>query len=142
MATFCPIFDDTVNKIAQYCVFSTIDLWSVYHQVHIKNEDKLYTLFEAGGGLYQFTRVPFGVTNEVACFQRIMDSFMKEGQLSWIYAYLDNITICVITQVGHDFNRNKFFKASKEKICYNEQKCIFSTKRLSILGYAVEGGEK
>jgi len=68
-----PRIDDTVNKIAHYRVFSTIDLRSAYHQVPINEEDKLYTAFESAGGLYQFTRVPFGVTNGVACFQRVMD---------------------------------------------------------------------
>ena len=40
-----PCIDDTVNKIAQYRVFSTIDLRSAYHQVPIRKEDKPYTAF-------------------------------------------------------------------------------------------------
>ena len=38
---------DMVNKIAQYRVFSTIDLRSAYHQVQLKEEDKPYTALEA-----------------------------------------------------------------------------------------------
>jgi len=63
-----PRIDDTVNKIAQYRVFSSIDLRSAYHQLPIKEEDKPYTAFESCGSLYQFTRVPFGVTNGAVCF--------------------------------------------------------------------------
>ena len=59
-----PRVDDMVNKIAQYRVFSTIDIHSAYHQVPIKDQDKPYAAFEACGKLYQFTRVPFGVTNK------------------------------------------------------------------------------
>lgn len=81
-----------MDKIAQYNVFSTTNLRSTY-QVAIKNKDKPYIAFEAGGALYQFTRSPFDVTNEVACFQRIIDSFIKENQLAEIYAYLDNFKI-------------------------------------------------
>ena len=137
-----PRIDDTVNKIAQYRVFSTIDLRSAYHQIPIRNEDKPYTAFEACGRLYQFARVPFGVTNGVACFQRIVDSFIQEEELVGTYAYLDNITICGMTQEEHDANLTKFLEAAKRKnITYNEDKCIFSTNRLSILGYVVEGGE-
>ena len=65
-----PRINDLVNDIAQYHVFSTIDLWSAYHQVPLKEEDKPYTAFEARNNLYQFTCLPFGVTNGVACFQR------------------------------------------------------------------------
>ena len=42
-----PRIDETVNKIAQYRVYSTIDLHSAYHQVAIKDTDKQYTAFEA-----------------------------------------------------------------------------------------------
>lgn len=74
-----PRIDDTVNKIAQYKVFSKIDLRSAYHQVALREKEKPYTAFEACGKLYQFTRVPFGVTNGVACFQRIMDTLRKRN---------------------------------------------------------------
>lgn len=78
-----------MNKIAQHRVFSMTDLRGVYHKVPIKDKDKPYTAFKTSGEMYQFTRVPFHVTNGVACFQRIMDSFMKEEELVGTYAYLD-----------------------------------------------------
>ena len=136
-----PRIDDTVNKIAQYRVFSTIDLRSAYHQVPIKDQDKPYTAFEACGRLYQFTRIPFGVTNGVACFQRIMDTLIKEEELDGTYAYLDDVTICGMTQEEHDANLAKFLQATKSRnIVYNEEKCRFSTEKLNILGYVIENG--
>lgn len=123
-------------------MFSTIDLRSAYHQVPIKQEDKSYTAFEACGRLYQFTRVPFGVTNGVACFQRIMDSFIEEEGLDGTYAYLDDVTICGKTQEEHDANLKRFLEATKKRnITYNDQKCVFATKKLCTLGYIIEGGE-
>jgi len=137
-----PRIDDTVNKIAQYRVFSSIDLRSAYHQIPIKDEDKPYTAFESDGSLYQFTRVPFGVTNGVACFQRIMDAFIEEENLDATFAYLDNVTICGMNTEEHDRNLKRFLDAANKKnIVYNESKCIFSTSKLSILGYLVENGE-
>jgi len=137
-----PRIDDTVNKIAQYRVFSSIDLRSAYHQIPIKDEDKPYTAFESDGSLYQFTRVPFGVTNGVACFQRIMDAFIEEENLDATFAYLDNVTICGMNTEEHDRNLKQFLEtASKKNIVYNETKCVFSTSKLSILGYLVENGE-
>ncbi len=61
-----PRIDDTIKAIAQYQVFSTIDLRSAYHQVKIKESDKPYTAFQAGHALYQFTRIPFGVELHVS----------------------------------------------------------------------------
>ena len=121
-----PRINDTVNQIAKYRVFSTIDLRSAYHKVPLKAEEKHYTAFEAGGRLYQFTRVPFGVTNGVACFQRIMDTFIKEKNLTGTYAYLDDVTICGKTQEEHDKNLKKFLETAKRlNINYNKDKCYF-----------------
>ncbi|KHJ40163.1 hypothetical protein D918_09763, partial [Trichuris suis] len=73
-----PRIDVMVQNMAKYKFFSTIDLKSAYHQVPIHPGDKPFTAFEAAGGLYQFTRIPFGVTNGVACFQRIIDTFIRD----------------------------------------------------------------
>lgn len=67
-----------VNTLANYKVFSTFDLKSAYHQVPIKESDQKYTGFEANGRLYHFRRIPFGVTNGVAVFQRAMDKMVKK----------------------------------------------------------------
>ena len=137
-----PRIDDTVNKIAQYRVFSSIDLCSAYRQIRIKDEDKPYTAFESSGSLYQYTRVPFGVTNGVACFQRIMDSFIQEENIDATFAYIDNVTICGMNTEEHDLNLKRFLEAAEKKnIAYNESKCIFSTSRSNILGYLVENGK-
>ena len=136
-----PRITDMVNKITQYRVFSTIDLRSAYHQVPLKEEDKPYTAFEARGNLYQFTRLPFGVTNGVACFQREMMKFVDENGLKASFPYLDNVTICGKDQEDHDANLKQFLEAAKRKnLCYNTEKCIFSTRCLPIFGYIIEEG--
>ena len=137
-----PRIDDTINAIAQYRIFSTIDLRSAYHQVSIKESDKPYTAFQAGDALYQFTRIPFGVTNGVACFQRIMSTIIAEDELQGTTAYLDNVTICGKDQEEHDRNLKRFQEAaSRRQITYNDDKSVFSTRKLAILGYIIEEGE-
>ena len=60
--------DEMTNQIAQYRVFSTIDLKNAYHQVLLRKEDKKFTAFKANGCLYQIRKMPFGITNGVATF--------------------------------------------------------------------------
>ncbi|XP_054259839.1 uncharacterized protein LOC128984533 [Macrosteles quadrilineatus] len=122
-----PRIDDIVNKVANYEFFSTIDLKSAYHQVKIRNEEKHYTAFEACGQLYQFKRIPFGVTNGVAAFQRVIDQVIRTEQLQDTYAYLDDVTICGKTQEQHDINLKKFIEAaSKYNLTINNEKSSFS----------------
>ena len=71
-----------------------------------------------------------------------MDSFITEENLSGTFAYLDNLTVCGMTQAEHDVNLNQSIEAAKRKnIVYNEDKCVFSTTRLSILGIIIEDGQ-
>jgi transposase InsO family protein len=136
-----PRIDDTINQIAQYKVFSTIDLKSAYHQIAISDADKPYTAFEAKGGLYQFRRLPFGVTNGVAVFQREMDRFVEENSLKATFPYMDNITICGMDQNDHDKNLHEFqVAAERMNLTYNEEKCEFSTTKLYLLGSVIENG--
>lgn len=82
-----------VNEIAQYQVFSTIDLQGVYHEVPLKGEDIPYTAFKAQNNLYQFTCVPFGITNGVACFKREMLKFVEENDPVHYVAFEGTILI-------------------------------------------------
>ncbi|XP_054259845.1 uncharacterized protein LOC128984538 [Macrosteles quadrilineatus] len=133
-----PNLEEIVNKVANYEVFSAIDLKSAYHQIPIKAEDKPFTAFEACGQLYQFTRIPFGVTNGVAAFQRVIDDIIRAENLNDTFAYLDDITVCGKTQEEHDRNLNRLMNAaSKYNLTINENKCSFSMKSISLLGYTI-----
>ena len=72
-----PRMRDVVQNVARYKVYSTLDLTSAYHQVELPPQDRLYTAFEADGALWQWKRIPFGLTNAVPCFQRIIDDIIK-----------------------------------------------------------------
>ena len=86
-----PRIDDMVNELAQYNIFSTFDLRSAYHQIKIIDSEQKFTAFEANGKLYEFTRIPFGVKNVVAAFQRKITQFIEEERLRDTYPYLDNV---------------------------------------------------
>ncbi|PIK34785.1 hypothetical protein BSL78_28388 [Apostichopus japonicus] len=129
-----PRIDDIVNSIARYKVFSTFDL-AVLTPNTLTAEDRLYTAFEADRGLYQYTRLPFGITNGVPCFQREIDNFIKEEGLEATFAYLDDVTVGGANEAELVRNQAKFLDAARRKnITFNENKSVIATKQLSILG--------
>ena len=92
--------------------------------------------------MYQFRRIPFGVTNGVAAFQRTIDDFIVNENLSDTFAYIDDITICGRDQNEHDKNLKRFLEAAKRKnLTLNESKSTFSTRSLQTLGYIISEGE-
>jgi hypothetical protein len=71
-----------------------------------------------------------------------MDNLISEENLEDIFAYLDNITICGRDQAHHDENLEKFMEAANRRnLVFNEGKCVFSTRTISILGSVVSKGE-
>ena len=122
---------DMVTKLAGYKVFSTLDLKSAYHQILIREEEKDYTAFEGNGKLYYFCRLPFGIINAVAAFQRIINDIIDHNQLKGIFAYIDNITIAEVTQEEHDFNLQRFWGIPKvHNLTFIEIKSIISRPHL------------
>ena len=51
-------------------------------------------------------RLPFGVTNGVSCFQRIVGNVIEKYKLSGLYAYVDNTTVCGYDKNDHDNKLN------------------------------------
>lgn len=85
-ASALPKIDSVVNEIVHYIIFSTSDLQSAYHQVPMYDERTQLTIFGACDKLYQFRRIPFVMTNGVACCQRTTDHTIQEVQLRETYA--------------------------------------------------------
>ena len=125
-------------KVAKCSVFSTLDLKSPYYQVPLSIEDRPYTAFEPEGKLYQYTRLPFGVTDGVSFFQRIIDNIIAKYDFRDTYAYLDNITVCGKTTKDHDHNLKALFSAAKsENFTFNKSKCVFARTEIDLLGYRI-----
>ena len=130
-----------INNLAKYRVFSTFDLKNAYHQLPICDSDKKYTGFEAHGKLYQFCRIPFGVTNGVAVFQRQMDKIIEEEKLMDTFSYLDDITVAGHTQEEHDTNVAAFMEViHRRNLTLNESKSVLSSSTINILGYLIGNG--
>ena len=141
-AYLLPRNDDMVNELAQYNIFSTFDLRSAYHQIKIIDSEQKFTAFEANSKLYEFIRIPFGVINSVASFQRKITQFIEEERLRDTYPYLDNVTVAGLTKEVHDKNVKAFLHAIKRRnFTLNESKAVASKNSIPILGYFVGNGK-
>ena len=133
-----PNIDEVVAQIAKGRVYSTLDLKSAYYQIPLSPEDRPYTAFEACGKLYQYTRLPFGVTNGVSFFQRIVDELIEKYELYGTFAYLDNITVSGIDKNDHDFKLRALLNAAKaEGLTFNDSKCVYCRTEIDLLGYRI-----
>jgi hypothetical protein len=68
-----PIFEERTSTLHGSRYFTTLDCYSGFWQVSIK-EHRERTAFTVPGGHYEFNRLPFGLSNSPSNFQRLMDS--------------------------------------------------------------------
>jgi len=107
----------------------------------LREDEKAVTAFEAAGRLWEYNRLPFGVTNGVPAFQRTMHSIVDSEKLVDTFPYLDNITVGGTTQAEHDLNAQHLLRALKGKnMTLIATKTISSDSEVSMLGYRVGYG--
>jgi hypothetical protein len=88
-----PRIDYLFDQLKDEKIFSKIDLRSGYHQVRIKEEDISKTSFNTSYGHYEFTVVPFGLSNAPVVFMCLMDGVLREYLDQFVIVFLDDILI-------------------------------------------------
>ena len=85
--------DKVQDRLSESKVFSELDLHSGYWQLPVKEEDCIKTAFcpGPGMGLYEFCRMPFGVTGGPSSFQRLMDKVLHG--LPFATSYIDDVLV-------------------------------------------------
>jgi len=134
-----PKVEDTLHLLAGSRYFSKLDLKCGYWQVELEEEDKEKTAFQVGGlGFYQCNRLPFGLCNAPATFQRLMERCMGDLNLRDCLIYLDDIII-----FSKDVNTmiarldQVFCRLAEYNLKIKPSKCEFFKTRTTYLGHVV-----
>ena len=72
-----PRISDLIDQLGSAKYISTLDLTKGYWQVPVTKEDQCKTAFITPFGLFEFTRMPFGLQGAPATFQRMMDKLLE-----------------------------------------------------------------
>lgn len=85
-----PRVDENIDTLLGSKYFTKLDLRSGYWQVEIKEEDKHKTAFSLSPLVfYECNLMTFGLTNDPATFQRLMENCMGEMNLKQCLIFLD-----------------------------------------------------
>ncbi len=85
--------DEVQDRICKSTVFSTVDFHAGYWQLPVNPADREKTAFcpGPGMGLFQFSRIPFGLSGASSSFQRLMDKVFRN--LPFVTTYMDDILV-------------------------------------------------
>ena len=134
-----PRIEDTLHLLAGSRYFTKLDLRSGYWQVELREKDKQKTAFQVGTmGFYEFNRMPFGLCNAPATFQRLMERCMGEMNLRDCLIYLDDVIIFSTTFEEHLERLEAVFERLKDhNLKLKASKCEFMKSRVTYLGHVV-----
>ena len=88
-----PLINEVQDRLAGATIFSKLDFQCGYWQIPVDPKDQEKTAFSPGPGmgLFQFTRIPFGLCVAPSTFQRLMDLVMRG--LPFVTTYLNDVLI-------------------------------------------------
>jgi len=133
-----PNITDILDQLGNAKYFSVLDLASGFHQIPMDPKDAPKTAFSTPYGHYQFKRMPFGLKNAPATFQRLMDNVLSGLQGNELFVYMDDIVIYARSLKEHEVKFNRLMARLREaNLKLQPDKCEFLRKEVAYLGHII-----
>ena len=113
--------------------FSTLDLASGYHQIAVHPDDQHKTAFVMPMGLFEYTRMPMGLSLAPATFQRLMQSTMSDFIFQFPLEYQDDLLVYSKTFDEHLAHLDRLL----QRIIDAGLKCQFLRRQVHYLGHTI-----
>lgn len=131
-----PNISDIFANLSGYRYYAKIDLSGAYMQVRVSEESRKYLTINTHKGLFEYLRLPFGITSAASTFQRVMDEILKD--LEGIQCYLDDILVGSDTIEGLKQKVLEVFdRLQRYKVKVNLEKCEFLVEKVAYLGHEI-----
>ncbi|KAL0303528.1 UNVERIFIED_CONTAM: Retrovirus-related Pol polyprotein from transposon.6 [Sesamum radiatum] len=133
-----PFIDQMLERLAGRSHYCCLDGYSGFHQIPVAPADQEKTTFTCPFGTFAYRRMPFGLCNAPATFQRCMVSIFSDYVEQFIEVFMDDFTV-----YGNSFNDclNKLAKVLErcieKNLVLNYEKCHFMVDQGLILGHIV-----
>ena len=133
-----PFMDQILERVAGHEFYCFLDGYSGYNQIAIAPEDQEKTTFTCPFGTFAYRRMPFGLCNAPATFQRCMLSIFSDMVERILEVFMDDFSV-----FGDSFddclsNLKKVLTRCEEKnLVLNWEKCHFMVTHGIVLGHIV-----
>ena len=124
-----PRIQDILDDLGGNSWFSTLDMSQAYHQGEIHEDSRKVTAFSTPWSLYEWIRIPYGITNAPPGFQRFINNCLYSLRDKICISYLDDILVYSKSFEGQVENLKKVGRCLKRKgVKLNVGKCYLFKK--------------
>ncbi|CAF1493877.1 unnamed protein product [Adineta steineri] len=136
-----PSIDELLTRLNNGEKFTKLDLTDAYLQVELDDSSKELVVINTPLGLFKYNRMPFGISNAPAVFQRTIDQVL--AGVSNSIAYLDDILITGKDEEEHLATLELVLtKLADFGLRCNMEKCSFFQDEVVYLGYVINSNGK
>jgi hypothetical protein len=133
-----PRIDSTLDRLYGKKFFTTLDLASGYWHIELDDPSKEKTAFIVENNLYEFIRMPFGLCNAPATFQRVMNYILRDVSGIEALVYLDDVIFFFETFEDHLRDIKEVFTLIQNAgLKLKLKKCQFMKKSVQYLGHII-----
>ena len=134
-----PRIEEVLDCLAGAKYFSVVDMKSGYHQIEVEETHKERTAFTVGPlGFFEFNRLPFGLNNSPATYQRLMEQCLGDLNMKICIIYLDDLIIFSNSFEEHlERLETVFQRLRKCNLKLASKKCFFLQPRVKYVGFIV-----
>lgn len=138
-----PRIDDILDTLGGKKYFSSLDLAAGYWQVGLDAESAAKSAFITHQGLHEFVRMPFGMCNAPATFQRLMEIVLAGLLWDSCFVYIDDLLVCSPTFQEHlEHLCQVFTRLRKAGLRLKAKKCSFLREEVLYLGHVVKARDQ
>jgi RNase H-like domain found in reverse transcriptase/Reverse transcriptase (RNA-dependent DNA polymerase)/Integrase zinc binding domain/Chromo (CHRromatin Organisation MOdifier) domain/Integrase core domain len=133
-----PLISETLDRLSGAKVFTKLDLKDAYHRIRIREGDEWKTAFRTRYGHFEYTVMPFGLSNAPATFQAYINRALVSLMDTICVVYLDDILIYSNDLTSHWRHVKEVLERLRRFRLYaNLKKCVFATDSVEFLGFVV-----
>ena len=133
-----PLIEDCLDSLHGRSMFCVLDLCSGYFQIPLEAESQLKTSFGTRWGSFMWKKLPQGLCNAPASFQRAMNLVLRGLTWEELIVYLDDVIL-----LGNSFDgmlgtlRSVFSRFKENNLKLKPSKCKFFKSQVEFLGKLV-----
>jgi hypothetical protein len=136
-----PKMDHILQRVVGAHKIFLLDGYAGYNQIPLFEEDNEKTMFTTLWGTFMYDKIPFGLMNTRATFQRAMDIAFVGREDKFMVIYLDDIIIFSKSDEEHLQHLEQVFKKCRRYgISLNPKKSHFFMPEGNLLGHIISAG--